>query len=113
MMLLERLHLQHDVLPMLLGFQEHMQESLFFSHANYQLVHVQLVILVLQVVLLEPVALVLEILLVYVAVVEVVVLSELEQPVFVQVGLKAELAYFLVLQFLLQDLPWLIVLICV
>jgi hypothetical protein len=112
MMLLEHLHLQHDVLPMLLGFQEHMLASLFFSHASYQLVHVQLVILVLLVVLLEPVGLVLEILLVYVEVVEAV-LSEPGQLVFVQAGLKAELAYLLVLQFLLQDLPWLIVLICV
>jgi hypothetical protein len=71
------------------------------------------VILVLQVVLLEPVVLVLEILLVYVEVVAEVELSELGQLVFVQAGLKVELACSLVLQFLLQDLPWLIVLICV
>jgi hypothetical protein len=70
------------------------------------------VILVLRVVLLEPVVLVLEILLVYVEVVEAE-LSELGQLVFVQAGLKVELACSPVLQFLLQDLPWLIVLICV
>jgi hypothetical protein len=110
-MLLEHLRLQRDVLPMLLDFQEHTQESLFFSHANYPLVHVRLVILVLQVVLLEPVGLVFEVLLVLV---EIVVPSEFEQQlVFVQAEPRAEIAYSLILQFLLQDLPWLIVLICV